>query len=107
MTFINRRIPSVNYRDVLTASAPLSATVGASSGLIVPANTARVGLVLQNLATTGNVYLGINIAAVLQSGITLFPGFGWELDAFSFVVDDIFAIADTPGTVVSIQEFVL
>lgn len=107
MTFINRRIPNVNYRNVLTAAAPTNATVTGSSTVIVPANTARVGLVLQNLATTGNVYLGLGNPAVLQCGITLFPGFGWEIDTYSFTVDDISAIADTPGTIVTIQEFVL
>lgn len=90
----------------LTPGTATSATVGTSSSLIVPANTARKGLTLILLNSSNTVSFGLGAAAVLSTGITLTQlGSVWEMDALTFTTGDIHAIASGASTKVCIQEF--
>jgi hypothetical protein len=52
---------------VATGATPFKATVGATSSLVLAANTDRVGLTLTNDSDT-DVYLGFGAAAVMNTG---------------------------------------
>lgn len=82
---------------------PAAASVGVASGLILAANPARTGLVLTNLSDN-IISIGLNAAAVLDSGITLTPNGVWVMDGFTFVTTAIFAIASGAASTLAIQE---
>lgn len=92
---------------------PITATIGTGSGVVLPENPRRTGLVLTNCHATQRVsfYLALvgeqdTPVAVLDSGITLFANGGvWEMDAATFTTGAIYAIASGSGTKVAIQEF--
>ncbi len=93
-------------RAPLTASSPTAASVGVGSGQVVAANTSRKGLVLIN-TSTAYISLGIGVAAVLYSGITLNPSGGtFEMDSFMFFTDAVNAIASAGSSNLAIQEFI-
>ncbi len=96
----------LDLRQVLTPSVGTFATIGVASSLAVPINTIRKGLVVTN--TSGNlISLGLDVAAVLGSGITLNANGGvWEMDEFTFTTGFVFAIAAGAGSNLAIQEFV-
>lgn len=52
-----------------SAKAPTFATIGAASGVVVAANTTRVGVYITNDHATQVLYLGFGAAAVVGSGI--------------------------------------
>lgn len=87
-----------------TAFPPAVATVGTASILILNANNNRTGLVLINLSAN-NVSFGIGVSALISCGITLTPNGVWEMDPFTFCLDEIYAVASGAGSLVSIQEF--
>lgn len=87
-----------------TGNAPAAATVGASSGVAVAANASRTGLALVN--TSANIIsigFGTN-AAVLYSGVTLYPAGSLTLDIFDGCQQAITAIASSAGSNLAIQE---
>lgn len=88
----------------LTPSAPATATVTTTASTIVSANANRKGLIVQNLSNV-RVSLGLSATAVLNSGITLYPGGTLIMDPFCFDTGLVSAIAAAAGSVVSIQEF--
>lgn len=96
----------VSTKVALTASAPDTATVTASSTEVVAANANRQGLVIVNI--TGNpVFLafGANIA-VLNNGIALTTmGSVYETSEYDFVTSAVNAISTVASNVISIQEF--
>lgn len=95
---------NVTIYKPLTPSAPTFATVAATSGSALALNATRKGLIMTN--TSKNI-ISLNIvggAAVLNSGITLYPGWVWYMDEFSFTTSAIFAIASAAGSNLSIQE---
>lgn len=96
--FVSDKVPT-------TPSAPATATVAATSGSAVSANASRKGLIIQNLSANTVSLNVVGGAAVLNSGITLFPGGTWNMDQYSFTTSAIFAIASAAGSVISIQEF--
>ena len=106
MTFINKQQLPVNYRNVLTANPPMTYLATGVSGMALPANNDRVGLLLVNLSDKDNIYLGIGYPAEVNSGVTLLPQIGWKMDEFTFCVDAIYAITDGDSVNMSIQEFV-
>jgi hypothetical protein len=91
------------HSDVAKSST--FATVGATSGKIVDANAGRNGLIIVN-TSANTVSLGIGVAAVLYSGITLYANGGsFEMGDMSFSAQAIYAIASGAGSNVAIQEF--
>lgn len=87
-----------------TPSAPAAATVGAASAQALAGNLNRKGLVIVN-TSANTVSLGLGLAAVLNSGITLPTGAVWVMDEFTFTTAAIFAIASGASSNISIQEF--
>lgn len=90
----------------LTPSAPAAASVGVASAQAVAANAARKGLVLVNVSPSARISFGLGAnAAVLDSGITLYPGGVWVMDEFTYDLGAVNAIASAATTPLSIQEF--
>lgn len=90
----------------LAPAAPTTATVGVASGSAVAANASRKGLHLRNTSTTGQrISLSMNGAAVLDSGVTLYPQDAWEMAEYDFDVGAINAISSAASGRLSVQEF--
>lgn len=87
-------------------SSPTFATVGTSSGQILPSTPFRRGLILTN-TSKNRISIGLGAAAVLNSGITLDPSGVWVMDAFNSIITAVFAIADKSGSNLAIQELVI
>lgn len=88
----------------LTPASPDSAEVEILSSQILPANAARMGLVLLNLS--GNtISIGLGEPAVLNHGITLTPYGSYVMDANTMYNGAIHACASVDDSVLSIQEF--
>lgn len=95
----------VSSGDPLTPASPTFATVGATSASALAANANRKGLQVIN---TSNNTISLNVVggtAVLNSGITLYPGGSWDMDEFSFTLSAIFAIASAAASNLAIQEY--
>jgi hypothetical protein len=93
------------YGIPLTPASPTVNTVGVASAQAVAANANRKGLVLTNVS--GNVIsLGLGVAAVLNSGISLMPNGGvFVMDPFTFSTAVVNAIAAAASSTLGIQEF--
>lgn len=92
--------------DDLTASSPTVVTVGIASALVVASNSSRKGLILRNLSTSGQrISLAFFVAAVLDSGITLYPQDTFNMNKYDFDLSSINAIASAAGASLAIQEF--
>jgi len=91
-------------KTALTASSPTAATVGVTSASVVASNSSRKGLAVVN-TSSNTISFGIGAAAVLNSGITLFPGGTWVMDEFNFTTAAINAIASAASSNLAIQEF--
>lgn len=92
-----------------TASAPTSVSVGVASALAVAANASRKGLVLTNVrANTGQIALSLVAAsaAVLNSGIVLYPGDSFTMDTMTFTAAQLNAISDVAAQTLAIQELI-
>lgn len=94
----------VSTKTDLTPASPTAVSVGVASGTLVAANANRKGLVLVN-TSTARVSLGFGVAAVLDSGITLYPSDSFSMDEYSFDTGAINAIASAAASNVGIQEF--
>jgi hypothetical protein len=90
-------------RMSLTYNAPFSVSVGTSSTTFLAANTARKGFCTTN-TTSATVSYGIGQTAILNSGITLFPGGVWCMDDYNFSTAQINSIASVAASVVPGQE---
>lgn len=90
----------------LTPAAPTFYGVTNVSGVAVPANANRKGLVLVNTSTaTISLSFGAN-PAVLNSGITLNPNGGtWVMDEYTFTTQAVNAISNAATRNLAIQEF--
>lgn len=95
---------SVSSRITLTANAAASVTVAATTTALVASNANRKGLIVTNLSVN-TVSIGIGASAVLNTGITLYPGGVWYMDAYSFSTSAINAIASAGSSAVAVQEF--
>lgn len=100
----NNNSLNVNTRTSITANSPTNVSVGVSSTSILSSNSSRKGLVIMNLSTA-TVSIGIGNNAVLNSGITLYPGGVWTMDEFSLSTAAINGIASGSSSSVSVQEF--
>lgn len=94
----------VSSKIVLTAASPAAATVGTSTASAIAANANRKGLVVVN-TSINRISLGIGAAAVLNSGITLFPGDSWVMDEYNFTTAVINGIAGAASSNLAYQEF--
>lgn len=97
--FVTERLP-------LTGSSPSAASVGITSGVVIAANTSRRGLVLINTSINIVSFNIVGGAAVLRSGITLYPGGVWEMDAYTFTTAGINGIASAASSNVALQELI-
>jgi hypothetical protein len=95
----------VSTKTDLTPSAPTAASVGVSSAQAVAANANRKGLVLVNTSNNARISLGFGSAAVLNSGITLYPQGVYEMDEFTFDLGAVNAIASIATSNLAIQEY--
>lgn len=94
----------VSTRVALTPSSPTATSVGVTSASALATNANRKGLVMTNTSTAK---ISLNIVggtAVLNSGITLYPGGNWYMDEFTFTTSAIFAIASAASSNLAIQE---
>lgn len=90
-----------------TASAPTTATIGASSGTVIASNASRKGLALTN-TSTGGQRISLHMAAgsaVLDSGITLWPGDSFVMTRETFTTAQVNGIASAASGTIGIQEF--
>lgn len=88
----------------LTPAAPTAATVGVASAQAVAANASRRGLVLTN-TSANRISLGFGATAVLDSGVTLFPGGIFQMDMHLFDLGAVNAIASAASSNLAIQEY--
>lgn len=95
---------AVIARQSLSASSPTATSVGITSASAVASNANRKGLTLVN-TSIARISLGIGTAAVLNSGITIYPGGSWEMDLFNFTTAAVNAIASVAASNLAIQEF--
>lgn len=95
---------TVSGRVPLTANSATAVSVGVATGLLVSANAGRKGLVLVNLSAN-TVSLGFGASAVLNTGITMYPGATFTMDEFTFNTAAVNAIASSASSVVAVQEF--
>lgn len=96
----------VSSKIDLTPSAPATVAVGVASALAVAAAATRKGLSLRNTSTSGQrISLGLNnAAAVLDSGITLYPQDVFQMDEYCFDLGQVNAISSAASGALAIQE---
>lgn len=94
----------VSTKTALTASSPTAASVGTSSAQAVAAAATRKGLILTN-TSANKISLGFGATAVLNSGVTLYPGGVFVMDEYNFHVGAINAIAGGAASNLAVQEF--
>ena len=95
---------TVSTKTDLAPASPAAVSVGVASTALVASNANRRGLVLVN-TSTARVSLGFGVAAVLDAGITLYPGDSFSMDEYSFDTGAINAIASAAASNVGVQEF--
>lgn len=86
----------------LVPAAPAVGSVGVASAELLAAATTRKQVYLRNIDTTDNISLGLDAAAVLGSGITLYPGDSIVL-GYIEAKSQIRAIAAAAATPIAIQ----
>lgn len=96
-------IVAVSLTD-LTPTAPTAASVGVASAQAVAAAATRKGLILVN-TSNARISLGFGAAAVLDSGVTLYPGGVFQMDSNCFDVGAVNAIASAAASNLAIQEY--
>lgn len=88
----------------LTPSSKTAVSIGTSSTSAVSSNSSRKGLVLTN-TSTNIMSFGLGESAILNQGITLYPGGTWQMDASTFTTVAINAVAGAGASVLAVQEF--
>ena len=96
----------VSTKTPLTPSAPGYATVGVTSAQVIGSNANRKGLVLIN-DSANKIYLGLGSnAAVLGSGIVIYPSGGvYDMSEYDYVTSAVNAISGVGSSNLTIQEF--
>lgn len=95
----------INTKTDLTPSAPTFASVGLTSAQAVAANASRKGLTLTN-TSSAIISLGFGSAAVLNSGVTLYPMGVFFMGEYDFDLGAVNAIASAAASNLAIQEYV-
>ena len=93
----------VSTKTDLAPSAPTAASVGVASAQAVAANASRKGLYLVN-TSNATISIGLGSAAVLNSGITLFPRQAFWMDEYCLDTGAVNAIASAAASNLAIQE---
>lgn len=88
----------------LTPSAPTAASVGVASAQAVAASATRKGLILVN-TSNARISLGFGSAAVLDSGVTLYPSGIYCMGEYDFDLGAVNAIASVAASNLAIQEY--
>lgn len=88
----------------LTANSPANVSVGVTSASCLASNTSRRGAIFTNVSIN-KISMGIGVAAVLNSGITLYPGGTWTMDEFNFTTAAVNCIASAAASGLGVQEF--
>lgn len=88
----------------LTPASPTFATVGVASAQAVAANANRKGLLLIN-TSANRISLGFGAAAVLDSGVTLYPGGTFNMAQEDFDLSAVNAIASAAASNLAVQEY--
>lgn len=91
-------------KGATTPASPTQVSVAVTTTSAVASNANRKGLVLTNLSV-GRISLAFGVSAVLNNGITLYPGGIYVMDEFTFNTSAVNAIASIAASVLSIQEF--
>jgi len=94
----------VTSKTSLTPLSPTAVSVGDVSAEAVAQNANRKGLILTN-TSQATISLGFGAAAVLLSGVILFPGGIFRMDEFSFTTEAVNAIAGAAASNLAVQEF--
>ena len=95
---------TITTKTDLTPSSPTAASVGVASAQALASNASRKGLILVN--TSGNVIsVAFGAAAVLYSGITLYPGGAFNMAEYDFDLGAVNAIASGAASNLAIQEY--
>lgn len=95
----------VSTKTALTPSAPTAATIAATSTVAVAANANRKGLILINTSNnTMSLSFGA-VPAVLNSGVTLYPGGTYSMGEYDYNLGEVRAIASAGSSNLAIQEF--
>ncbi len=94
----------ISTKTDLAPASPTFATVGLTSAQAVPTNANRRGLVLVNTSDF-RISLGFGVAAVLDSGITLYPQGVFVMDEYTFDTSQVNAIASAAGSNLAVQEY--
>ena len=90
----------------LTASAVTSGNIGVTSSQLVAANNSRRGLAIINVSSSTLSLAFGGGTAIINTGVTLFPNSSFTMDAFSFTLGQVNAIASAAGTAVAVQEWI-
>jgi hypothetical protein len=93
----------VSTKTALTFNAPTFATVGVSSAQVLASNASRKGAVFVN-TSNNTISCSVGQTAVLNSGVTLFPGGAWTMHELSFATGAVNCIASAASSNLSIQE---
>lgn len=94
----------VTTRDPLTPSTPTSVSVGVASTSVLGANTARTGMTLVNVSAA-RISLAFGTTAILDSGVTLYPGGTFSMDEYDFSTGTVTAIASVAASPLAVQEY--
>lgn len=94
----------VSNRTPVTANAPTSFSVGVASAQALAANASRDGLMLMNVSNK-TISCAFGATAVLNTGLTLYPGGTYSMDQHSLSTAALNCIAGGAASVLSIQEF--
>lgn len=95
---------TVTQKVPLTASAATAVSIATSTTTVVASNANRKGLTLVNLSNA-KISLGLGASAVINTGVTLYPGGSWEMDNFNFTTGAVNGIASAASSVLAVQEF--
>lgn len=95
---------TITTKTALTAASPANASVGVASAQVVASNGSRKGLLFVNVSNN-RISFGVAASAVLDSGVTLYPGGTWEMDEYCFATGAVNAIASAASSSLAIQEF--
>lgn len=94
----------VNGNPSITPNAPATATATSSDSVALSANASRTGLVITNVGTV-NVFFGMGVAAVANSGLALAANGTWVMDRYTFYSGAIHAITASGSAALAIQEY--
>lgn len=94
----------VNTKRDLTPQSPTVASVGLVSASVVVDEILRTGLTLRNLSNA-RISLGFGAAAVLDSGVTLYPRDVFQMGEYDFDKGAVNAIASAAASPLAIQQY--